>query len=208
MTRHKVFLRRHAFLPLDGLEDNVTLPALEYLLIYTQSGLPIYSKCYGTFCKTAFKQPELLTGFLSAIETIPLTLAGGMSLQSVKMGTTEMKFSKTTPGGHSVVIGLSEDAPEVANEVFEAVSKALAAERFRDVDWTHISTELMEAFQAELLNNTLPEAMHDYGGFEDRCTLGAMCPIHTTATKSRASRIWGSIKGKYAAMKQRMSGGS
>jgi hypothetical protein len=193
---------------LDRLEDKERLPVLEYLLIYTQSGLPIYSKCYGTFCKTAFKQPELLTGFLSAIETIPLTLSSGMSLQSVKMGTTEMKFSKTTPGGHSVVLGLSEEAPDVAKEVFDAVSKVLAAEQFRDADWDYISSDLMEAFERELLNNALPEAMHDYGGFEDRCTLGDMCPIHTTATKSRKSRIWGSIKGKYAALKQRMSGGS
>jgi hypothetical protein len=184
------------------------LPALEYLLVYTQTGLPIYSKCYGTFCKTAFKQPELLTGFLSAIETIPLTLSNGMSLQSVKMGETEMKFSKTTPGGHSVVIGLSADSQAVANEVFEAVSRILALERFKDANWDHISSDLMESFEYELLNNALPGAMLEYGGFEDRCTLGDMCPIHTNATKSRASRIWGAIKGKYAALKQRMSGGS
>ncbi len=184
------------------------MSALEYLLIYTQSGLPIYSKCYGSFCKSAFKQPELLTGFLSAIETIPLTLSSGMSLQSVKMGTTEMKFSKTTPEGHSVVIGLSEEAPEVAQEIFDAVSKALAAEQFRGADWDHISSELMDAFEKELLNNALPEAMNNYGGFEDRCTLGDMCTIHTNATKSRKSRIWGAIKDKYATLKQRMSGGS
>jgi len=41
---------------------------LEYLMVYTESGLPIYSKCYGTFCKTAFKNPELLSGFLSALQ--------------------------------------------------------------------------------------------------------------------------------------------
>ncbi len=184
------------------------MPALEYLLVYTQSGLPIYSKCYGTFCKTAFKQPELLSGFLSAIETIPLTISDGMSLQSVKMGSTEMRFSKTTPHGHSVVMGISEEAPEVANNVFEAVSKTLASDRFQNVDWNYITSDLMEAFEAELLNNALPEAMHNYGGFEDRCTLGAMCPIHTNANKSRASSIWGAIREKYAALKQRMSGGS
>ncbi|MHA2191410.1 MAG: hypothetical protein ACXAAP_14375 [Candidatus Thorarchaeota archaeon] len=52
---------------------------LEYLMVYTSSGLPIYSKCYGTFCKTAFKEPELLSGFLSALETIPPTIGGGLS---------------------------------------------------------------------------------------------------------------------------------
>ena len=182
------------------------MPKLEYLLVYTQSGLPIYSKCYGTFCKTAFKQPELLTGFLSAIETIPMTLSPDLSLKSVKMGETEMKFSKTTPDGHSVVIGLSKDAQDVANEVFEAVSRTLSLDKFKDADWDYITSDLMEEFEQELVNDALPGAMLEYGGFEDRCTLGDMCPIHTNATQSRASRIWEAIRGKYAAMKQRMSG--
>ncbi|MGQ4871339.1 MAG: hypothetical protein ACP6IT_05835 [Candidatus Thorarchaeota archaeon] len=50
---------------------------LEYLMVYTQSGLPIYSKCFGGFCKSAFESPELLAGLLSAIETIPPTLSEG-----------------------------------------------------------------------------------------------------------------------------------
>ncbi|MHA1769287.1 MAG: hypothetical protein ACTSV3_05485 [Candidatus Thorarchaeota archaeon] len=53
---------------------------LEYLMVYTDSGLPIYSKCYGTFCKTAFKNPELLSGFLSALQTLPLTSSDDLSL--------------------------------------------------------------------------------------------------------------------------------
>jgi hypothetical protein len=137
-----------------------------------------------------------------------MTISNGLSLQSVKMGETEMRFSKTTPDGHSVVIGLSEDAQGVANEVFAAVSRTLALEKFKDADWDYITSDLMEEFEQELLNNALPGAMLKYGGFDDRCTLGDMCPIHTNATKSGASRIWGAIKEKYAALKQRMSGGS
>ncbi|MHA2379396.1 MAG: hypothetical protein ACXADO_04145 [Candidatus Thorarchaeota archaeon] len=183
------------------------MTVLEYLLIYTQSGLPIYSKCYGTFCRTAFKNPELLTGFLSAVETIPLTISSDFSLQSVKMGTSEMRFSKTTPGGHSVVIGLSEDAPDVADEVFSAVSQTLASEGFVNQDWSIISSELMASFEDELLKSSLPKALHDYGGFEDKCSMGAQCLIHTTAYQSRTQRIWGAIKDKYAALKRKMSGG-
>ena len=82
---------------------------LEYLMVYTESGLPIYSKCYGTFCKTAFKNPELLSGFLSALQTLPQTISTDLSLDSVKMGSTEMRFSRTTPTGHSIVVGLAED---------------------------------------------------------------------------------------------------
>ncbi len=62
----------------------------EYLMVYTEAGLPIYSKCYGMFCKTAFKNPELLTGFLSALQTLPPTISSGLSLDAVKMGPTQM----------------------------------------------------------------------------------------------------------------------
>ncbi|MHA1770697.1 MAG: hypothetical protein ACTSYL_02895 [Candidatus Thorarchaeota archaeon] len=96
---------------------------LEYLMVYTQAGLPIYSKCFGTFCKSAFEQPEMLAGLLSAIETIPPTLSEGLSLNAVHMGSTTMRFSKIMPSGHSVVIGLSEDRPDVAESVYAAVQK-------------------------------------------------------------------------------------
>jgi hypothetical protein len=176
-------------------------------MIYTPSGLPIYSKCYGTFCKAAFKNPELLSGLLSAIETIPMTLSDNLSLQSVKMGDTEMRFAKSTPGGHSIVVGLSEDKPEIADELFNAVSKTLASDRFKDVDWDFITSEVMTDFEDELLNQNMNDALHEYGGFKDECPLGDMCPIHTTAVKSRTQQIWGAIKDKYAAMKKKMSGG-
>ena len=182
------------------------MPVLEYLMVYTQAGLPIYSKCYGMFCKTAFKNPELLTGFLSAIETIPPTLSDGLSLDSIKMGDTQMRFSKSTPGGHSIVVGLGEDNPEIAQKVFDAVSEILGKDKFRNADWNYITSDIMKEFEDELLQHSLADALHDYGGFEDQCSLGDRCPIHTNAFASRKSRIWGAIKSKYAAMKAKMQG--
>lgn len=177
-------------------------------MVYTESGLPIYSKCYGNFCKTAFKEPELLSGFLSAIETIPPTLGSGLSLESIQMGPTQMRFSKTTPAGQSVVIGLSENKPEVAEAVFQAVNDVLSRPRFQDVEWTHVTGKAMNDFENELLNDALPEALHSHGGFSDQCPLGDQCPIHTTAYESTRSKIWGAIKGKYAALKRKMTGTS
>lgn len=181
---------------------------LEYLMVYTESGLPIYSKCYGTFCKTAFKNPELLSGFLSALQTLPLTLSSELSLDAVTMGPTQMRFSKSTPGGQSIVVGLGEDKPEVAEIIFKAVSGILASEQFLTVDWSFITSDLMNAFEEKLLQSTLVDALHDYGGFEDKCSLGDQCPIHTNALlyKTRREKVWGLIKGKYAAMRERMRG--
>lgn len=174
-------------------------------MIYTKGGLPIYSKCYGMFCKTAFKEPELLAGLLSAIETIPQTIGGGLSLDVIKMGPTQMRFSKTTPSGHSIVIGLSEDNQEIAEKIFSAVSDILGKDEFANADWGLISKEIMAAFEEELLSNSLVNALHDHGGFADQCPLGDQCPIHTNAFASRRTIIWIAIKGKYAALKERMA---
>ncbi|TFG33709.1 hypothetical protein EU527_07030 [Candidatus Thorarchaeota archaeon] len=181
---------------------------LEYLMVYTESGLPIYSKCFGTFCKTAFKNPELLSGFLSALQTLPLTISTDLSLDSVRMGPTEMRFSRTTPSGHTIVAGLHEDNKEVAVKVFDEVSKILGSERFVNIDWSFISSDIMEEFETQLLKSALVDALHDHGGFEDQCPLGDNCPIHTNALqyKTKRVKVWEMIKGKYASMKAKMSG--
>lgn len=179
---------------------------LEYLMVYTEAGLPIYSKCYGMFCKTAFKNPELLTGFLSALQTLPPTISSDLSLDAVKMGPTQMRFSKTTPAGHSIVVGLGEDSPDIAERIFSAVSGILGSDRFRDVDWTYITSDLMDDFEEELLQSRLVEALHDSGGFKDQCSLGDQCPIHTNALlyRTRREKIWSLIKGKYETLRERM----
>jgi len=191
---------------LTGDDGEYLMVVLEYLLIYTESGLPIYSKCYGIFCKTAFKNPELLSGFLSALQTIPLTISSELSLDAVKMGPTQMRFSKTIPSGHSIVVGLGEDKPEIAQRIFDAVSGILAKEKFHTVDWSYVTSDIMNAFEDELLRSTLVNTLHEYGGFEDQCSLGDQCPIHTNAIlyKTRRERVWNLIKGKYAAMRELM----
>lgn len=174
---------------------------LEYLMIYTQAGLPIYSKCFGNFCKAAFKQPELLTGLLSALETMPLAISSDLKLDSVKMGTTDMRFSKSVPTGHSIVVGMSEDNASLADSVFKSISDILELERFKDVDWDIVSAELMNAFEEELMNSTLPAAVHD---FKDECAFGDQCPLHVNAFVSRKQRIWGAIRRSIDSFREKM----
>lgn len=47
---------------------------LEYILIYQESGLPIYSKCYSTMCGFLAKDSALLAGFLSALENFVIEM--------------------------------------------------------------------------------------------------------------------------------------
>ncbi len=173
-------------------------------MVYTQSGLPIYSKCYGNFCKSAFESPEMLAGLLSAIETIPPTLSEGLSLQSISMGPTTMRFSKVMPDGHSVVIGLSDENPEVAEAVFNAVERILTLDKFKSFDWSYVTSEIVEEFTSELVHGYLIDAMKNYGGFSDTCPMGDKCLLHTDALTSRRTRIWDAIKSKYDKAREMM----
>jgi hypothetical protein len=208
-TAHTNYLLNCAKLFIIRQIDEVHFMAakLEYLMVYTQAGLPIYSKCFGNFCKTAFKNPELLTGFLSALETMPLTISSDMKLDSVRMGKTDMRFSKSVPTGHSIVVGMSEDDQKLADKVFKEISGILESDLFREVDWTVITAELMNAFEEDLMNSTLPKAVHE---FKDECPFGDQCPLHVNAFVSRRQRIWGAIKRSISSfrekMKKKMSG--
>ncbi len=177
---------------------------IEYLMVYTHGGLPIYSKCFGHFCQTAFKNPELLTGLLSALESIPPTLGDGLSLEAVKMGYTTMRFSKVMPGGQSVVIGLSEDDLATAEAVFNGVKQLFELDKFKDVDWGYVRRDIVDAFTQELVDRVLVDVMHERGGFHDECPLGDMCPMHTRADTADSRGIWSIIRSKYDELRRRM----
>ncbi|MGQ4871340.1 MAG: hypothetical protein ACP6IT_05845 [Candidatus Thorarchaeota archaeon] len=113
------------------------------------------------------------------------------------MGPSVMRFSKVMPGGHSVVIGLSDDRPEVAESIFDAVARILNLDKFRDADWSYVTSELVDDFTTELVHGYLIDAMKRHAGFKDECPMGDKCLLHTTATASRRRRIWDAIKSKY-----------
>ncbi len=177
---------------------------LEYLMVYTNAGLPIYSKCFGNFCRSAFENPELLSGLLSAIEKIPPTIMDGAELKGIKMAYTSMRFSKTLPEGHTVVVGLSEDRPDVAKRVYEAVDSLLKQPRYQGVDWEVVTSELVHDFTRDLTQNYLVDAMHKFGAFADECPLGDQCPIHSDPIIGQKRRIWDVIRARYDAMKKMM----
>ncbi|MHA1228857.1 MAG: hypothetical protein ACTSPV_19200 [Candidatus Hodarchaeales archaeon] len=180
--------------------------ALEYLMLYRRSGLPIYSKCYQGFCKVNAQDPALLSGFLSALETFSLNISGtnDTKLEAIKMGNTIMRFSRTLPKGHSIVVGLSEDNEKLANDIFNAVSDLLE-KRFKDVDWDLVTTDFSKEFEKALLEDVLIPELHDYGGFEDNCPLGDKCPMKTLPHYAQQKKsIWSNIKSTYQGLWSRM----
>jgi len=176
-------------------------------MIYTEAGLPIYSKCFGEFCKDAFKNPELLSGFLSALQTLPPSMSADLSLDSVKMGSTEMRLSKTIPNNHSIVVGLDENSPDIAHLIFNAVQNVLLKEKFASLEWSFVTGETILTFEEELVNSALADVLDMYGGFVDLCTQGKKCPFYTSAQNNSKGQgeIWSVIHNNVSNIRARIS---
>jgi hypothetical protein len=179
---------------------------LEYLMIYQASGLPIFSKCFKGFCSLNVKDPMLLSGFLTALQSFSTQITTGetstaSSLEAVKIGPTVMRFSKVLPSGHNVVIGLSEDSPSMAKEIFDGIDTFIR-NRYADTNWTIIDTSFGESFGELLVKDVLAPLFHTKGGWEDTCPLGDACamkalPVEPTEEKLS---IWGAIKKRYRSL--------
>jgi hypothetical protein len=62
---------------------------LKYIVIYQDSGIPIFSKCYSGFCGLIARNNTLLSGFLSALENFIKEMIGNTDenecLEAVEM---------------------------------------------------------------------------------------------------------------------------
>ena len=179
---------------------------LEYLMVYQASGLPIFSKCFKGFCSLNARDPILLSGFLTALQSFStqMTTDGsgiGSTLEAVKIGPTVMRFSKVLPSGHNVVIGLSEDSPSMAREIFDGID-AFIRKDYADTNWSIIDTIFGEKFGELLVKNVLSPIFHTKGGWEDTCPLGDACAMKALPVKPSEEKvsIWGAIKKRYRSL--------
>ncbi|MHA2154360.1 MAG: hypothetical protein ACXABU_03395 [Candidatus Hodarchaeales archaeon] len=179
---------------------------LEYLMVYQASGLPIFSKCFKGFCTLNAKDPMLLSGFLTALQSFGAQITNdgsgsSSSLEAVKIGPTVMRFSKVLPSGHNVVIGLSEDSPSMARDIFDGIDTFIRNE-YADTNWTIIDTIFGEKFGELLVNNVLAPLFHNKGGWEDTCPLGDACAMKALPVESTEEKIsiWGAIKKRYRSL--------
>ncbi|MFX0092227.1 MAG: hypothetical protein ACFFBD_10735 [Candidatus Hodarchaeota archaeon] len=177
---------------------------LKYLLISNDIGLPLYSKCFSGFCKTAFEEPLLLSGLLTAIESFTQEISRGEALESVKMGQTTMFLKKTLPSGHSVVIGLEKETPKIAESIFKAIETILETD-YKDLDPHLVDTDIAEEFEQKLLKQVLVPTLHDHNfTFQDECPMGDQCPMRTLASDAKKGTIWSTIKGTFTRIRARM----
>jgi hypothetical protein len=144
------------------LEQNLIL---EYLIVFQKSGLPIFSKCFGEFCGVLLVDESLLSGFLSAMTTMP-TMFGkeNNNLNSVEMGYTKLLFSHTMPSGHVICLGfnkntINEKNQEKINNLFDKINDFIEKD-YMNMKWDFTSTEEISPIVEKLLKFIIDPWIH------------------------------------------------
>lgn len=174
--------------------SQLTLVKLEYILIFEQTGIPIYSRCFGSFCASMSFDPTLLSGFLSALSTMPSLIGHEEDkLQSVDMGSTKLNFSQTTPSGHIISIGIIKSTVDKntdmeVNKLFSAINQFLE-ENYKDVNWSILDQEERDEFEKKMITDIIPNNVKTFHN-HDICNEGE-CPLDTkNVLTSDKKTIW------------------
>lgn len=166
---------------LKPFKEAKTSLTLEYLIILQQSGLPIYSKCWGNFCSVLVVDDTLLSGFLSAITSMPKMLNQNTELSAIEMGFSKLLFNYTTPTGHIICGGFRREEindkvmPEI-NGFFSQISDFLEQD-YKNTKWQNVSDETMKEFENTLLTTIVEPWFHTVSSEHHS---DDMCPFCST----------------------------
>jgi peroxiredoxin Q/BCP len=183
---------------------------LEYLIIYEDSGQPIYSRCWGNVCGLLGQKDELLTAFLAAVSTMPGMFAeSDTKVHSMSIGSLRLLFFYTK--GDNVICAafkekdVNTETMEIINPLFDKISQLLD-EEFRDAPWDKLNDPLVQSFQKKLLSNIIYPWFHVVSPI-DGSSHDADCPLCMPSLLSTDKKIpfWGRIENSYSTDTQSLS---
>ncbi|MFW9780197.1 MAG: hypothetical protein ACFFE8_15215 [Candidatus Heimdallarchaeota archaeon] len=171
------------------------MPAtLRFILIYREDGIPIYAKCYTEFCSSLFTDTARLTSFLSSLEIMSRKVSGNQPISSMLMGNITIKFFKSLPSCHSVVLGLESHNEELFDGLFQAIS-ILLEQKYPDKDWSIVDRAFNAEFSSSIVKNALMPVFHGFEITHDECELGTACPLYIIGSLNKGDKsIWKLLK--------------
>ena len=181
---------------------------LEYLMIFQQSGLPVYSKCYGGFCATLTRDETLLSGFLAALSDLPKMFGQETGIQGIEMGSSKLVFSKTTSSNFIICVGypqteVSSENTHLIQKLFLDIKQLLEGD-FKNVNWNNLSDLDVNRFETSLVDNIL-NPWFNLAHTSDSCPLGNNCPlIVTKKAEGRREKIWNKLRDVYGNIKTQL----
>ncbi len=182
--------------------------SLEYVLIFQQSGLPIYTRCMGQVCKMMAVDETLLSGFLSAISTLPSMFGQDSSERmAIELGKFKLMFHPTKKNNHIICIGIpaeqyNQEAESSIREALSEIERVLEDE-FRDEDWNFLSREKISRLEHALAEQVflkyfeVSETPHEH---DEKCPLGPVGIIEPEGRRQNQP-IWTRLSNLYKSMK-------
>jgi hypothetical protein len=178
---------------------------LEYLIIMQKSGLPLYSRCFGGFCWKLMTDEVLLSGFLTALSSMPAMFGKeDMELKSVEMGNTKINFNFTTPSSHIICFGIdisTLDEPNIEGEM-QALVKNLS--NFLEIDhsetkWDFLTPENRIEFENQIKSEVIEPSLVSFQDNDFCRAVGRdSCPVDTDSImedkKNHSFPIWEGLK--------------
>ena len=182
---------------------------LEYLIIYTNTGIPIYARCFSDICKTSIGNPTLFSAFLASLnqfakldpEHIPEELElNGYPLKvnfnneegvnHVLLEDLELMFFYADMDDITIAAGYNaskydrNDTIPVFLDFMKDVEVFL--KDYKDNNWNDVDTNILMMFETELLKNIIHPffEVHD---IKDTCALGVNCPFRIAIYEEQGS---------------------
>ena len=151
---------------------------LDYIIIYQKSGLPIYSNCFSGFCANLKIDETLLSGFLSAISTMPEILGtSSEAIKSVDLENVKLCFNHTTPSGHIMCLGIekkfynSTKNEKQINDLFRKIDNFIETE-YGNFDFSISTSEERALFGEKVVHDIILPSL---GYVRQRCACGKTC---------------------------------
>jgi peroxiredoxin Q/BCP len=183
---------------------------LEYLIIYEDSGQPIYSRCWGNVCGLLGKKDELMSAFLAAVSTMPGMFAeSDKKVHSMSIGSLKLLFFYTK--FDDVICAafkegdVTAESMEIISDLFDGVSHLLD-EEYQDAPWDRLNHPKVQAFEKELLSKIIYPWFHIASPIDGR-SHDEDCPLcmPTILSMDKKLPIWGRIKNTYLTESQSLT---
>lgn len=152
---------------------------VEYLILFKTDGTPVYSKCYGGFCAKLNYDETLLSGFLSALTTMPEVFgASQKDIQNMEMGYTKFYFNYVPEDEIFMVLGINKETITSKTggsirETFQKIGELLLS-KYRGINWRIVAEGQLVELEHDLINVQRDVTS---GVFIDTCVAGDHCPF-------------------------------
>lgn len=155
-------------------------------MIYTDSGIPVYSYCFSSFCKELKKTETLLMGFLSAI-TILREVFSNEKISTIEHHDITMVFyglpcKKTIVIGVNTEIYNSNPHNQILLQLFKDLQKFFE-NKYSDYRWGAIKRSKYLVFEEDLEQNH-HRPFFERNGIENVCPFEDSCGLRTSVVNS------------------------